>query len=89
VEWETRVPIEVLESSTVGRVAGRYGGQRTGDHRSGGLLVVPPRREGLSPEAPSVDADATVVARMIAAQLGFDLEVAAEATQRFPVTNRQ
>jgi len=86
VEWETRVPIEVLESSTVGRVTGRYGGPRTGDHRPGGLLVVP-GPDGLSPEEPPSDADATVVARTIAAQLGLDLASAAPATQRFPVMN--
>jgi predicted AlkP superfamily phosphohydrolase/phosphomutase len=83
VEWETDAPIEALESPTIGRVTGTYTGLRTGDHRSGGLLVTPGPATS-APEASDAEVDATVVARAIATSLGLELEPPGHVAPRFP-----
>lgn len=40
VGWNTDAPINAVGSDRIGRVEGRYTGNRTGDHEPGGLVVV-------------------------------------------------
>jgi predicted AlkP superfamily phosphohydrolase/phosphomutase len=39
VEWDRSAPISAVESPLTGRIEGRFGGSRTGDHREAGLWI--------------------------------------------------
>jgi predicted AlkP superfamily phosphohydrolase/phosphomutase len=71
VDWHRTTPIRGARSATIGTVRGDYTGLRSGDHRSGGLVVV--RCAGI---APGRRADAVPVidlAPTLASWLGVEL----------------
>ncbi len=73
VDWEWSAPIDAALSPTVGLVAGRYGGLRTGDHRPAGEIIV--ARPGVTD--PDDDGGGSIriedLAPTIAASLGESL----------------
>jgi predicted AlkP superfamily phosphohydrolase/phosphomutase len=65
VEWDRTAPIRSIGSTTYGRIDREYGGNRTGDHVAGGLLVT--RGPGIAPGSrgdtvPMVDLAPTICA---------------------------
>jgi len=71
VEWERAVPVRRIHSPLIGTVEGHFEGERTGDHKSNGLLIAagPKIRPGrLERHVSVVD-----IAPTIAAQFRVDL----------------
>lgn len=70
VRWHRDAPIRGVASSRIGRIERAFVGNRTGDHRSGGLLFV--RGPGIAPGAGAA-ASVMDIAPTVAALLGVSL----------------
>jgi predicted AlkP superfamily phosphohydrolase/phosphomutase len=79
LQWNQDDPIETVWSPRFGMIRGPYTHWRTGDHRPGGMLLV--RGRGIAPGATLPAVEVSQLSKLIAGELGVDLDQSGDAPE--------